>query len=80
MAAGVACPIRMRHGGTYAVVVVHGALAIGPERVEEAIVGALSGGRRACSEVALFCSLSLEDEVQGRCQGCGSATESEKKG
>jgi len=70
----------MEYHGTHAVVVVYGALTISPERVEEAIVGALSGGRRSRSQVALFCSLSLEDEVQGRCEGCGSAAEGEKKG
>lgn len=59
--------VVMEQGSTHAVVVVHGALAVSPKGVEETIIGALSGGSRACSQVALFCGLSLEDEVQGRC-------------
>lgn len=64
---------------TYIIVVVYGALAIGPEGVEETVVCAGSGRRGACSEVASVCSFGFKDEVQWGGEHGSSAAEGEQK-
>jgi hypothetical protein len=64
-----------------AVVVIHGALAVGPEGVEETVVGACSSGSGAGDQgTRLIALLSVSDEAQRRGKRRGGAAESEQDG